>query len=113
MTKWITFADSFPVDSKACFEVLKQLNDELVQKSVLLGNGLKPSEADVIVFPILHPSVVSILAFHDKLSIFRIIPFFQECHHFFSSYNVYNISFPVFMLRTLFRWLMILLHVVF
>ena len=81
--KWITFADSFPVDSKACLEVLKQLNEELVQKSVLLGNGLKTSEADVIVFSVLHPSVVSILAFYDKMSIFKIILFFQECHHFF------------------------------
>lgn len=92
MTKWITFADSFPVDSKACFEVLKQLNEELVQKSVLLGNGLKPSEADIIVFSILHPYVVSILAFDDNLSIFKIILFFQECHHFVIKRMQYFIS---------------------
>uniref|UniRef100_A0A9I9DKF6 tRNA-binding domain-containing protein n=1 Tax=Cucumis melo TaxID=3656 RepID=A0A9I9DKF6_CUCME len=57
VTKWITFADSFPVDSKACFDILKQLNEELAPKSVLLGKGLKPSEADVLVFSVLHPYV--------------------------------------------------------
>lgn len=77
VTKWITFADSFPVDSKACFDILKQLNEELAPKSVLLGKGLKPSEADVLVFSVLHPYVVSIIAFHDQLSIFKsFFPFF-------------------------------------
>ncbi|TYJ96807.1 putative methionine--tRNA ligase isoform X2 [Cucumis melo var. makuwa] len=60
VTKWITFADSFPVDSKACFDILKQLNEELAPKSVLLGKGLKPSEADVLVFSVLHPYVIGL-----------------------------------------------------
>lgn len=62
--KWITFAESFPLDSKSCFGVLSGLNDDLAQKSVLLGNGLKPSEADVIVFAVLHPLLVWNLTFH-------------------------------------------------
>ncbi|XVF41197.1 hypothetical protein PTKIN_Ptkin01aG0260800 [Pterospermum kingtungense] len=55
--KWIAFAESFPKDSKACFGVLNELNADLAQKSVLLGNGFTPSEADVIVFSAIHSSV--------------------------------------------------------
>lgn len=61
MSKWISFAESYPVDSKACFGALHVINEELAQKSVLVGDGLKPSEADVIVFSLLHPFVVCIL----------------------------------------------------
>ena len=62
--KWITFAESFPLDSKSCSGVLSGLNEDLAQKSVLLGTGLKPSEADVIVFAVLHPLLVWNLTFH-------------------------------------------------
>jgi aminoacyl tRNA synthase complex-interacting multifunctional protein 1 len=41
-----------------CFENLKKLNDELSGKSVFVGNGLTPSEADVIVFSAIHSSLV-------------------------------------------------------
>lgn len=58
--KWIAFADSVPLDSKSCFGVLNGLNDDLSLKSVLLGNGLKPSEADVIVFSVLHPLLIGL-----------------------------------------------------
>lgn len=63
--KWIAFADSVPLDSKSCFGVLNGLNDDLSLKSVLLGNGLKPSEADVIVFSVLHPLLVGNLTLHS------------------------------------------------
>ncbi|GLT58810.1 hypothetical protein SLA2020_316730 [Shorea laevis] len=58
--KWITFAEGFPLDSKSCFGVLNGLNDDLAQKSVLLGNGLKPSAADIIVFSVLHPFLIGL-----------------------------------------------------
>lgn len=58
--KWIEFAESFPADSKACFDVLIKLNEELATKSVLLGNGLRTSEADVIVFSAVHSFVVGL-----------------------------------------------------
>ncbi|KAK4579735.1 hypothetical protein RGQ29_029410 [Quercus rubra] len=58
--KWITFAESFPLDSKSCSGVLSGLNEDLAQKSVLLGTGLKPSEADVIVFAVLHPLLIGL-----------------------------------------------------
>ena len=61
MMKWIAFAEGFPTDSQACFGVLKQLNEELIAVSVLLGNGLRPSEADIIVFSAIHSSVVCTL----------------------------------------------------
>lgn len=58
--KWIAFAESFPKDSKACYGVLNELNADLAQKSILLGNGFTPSEADVIIFSVIHSSVVCI-----------------------------------------------------
>ncbi|KAJ7959528.1 OB-fold nucleic acid binding domain-containing protein isoform 3 [Quillaja saponaria] len=58
--KWIAFAQSFPVNPEDRFGALKGLNDGLAQKSVLLGNGIRPSEADVIVFSVLHSAVISL-----------------------------------------------------
>lgn len=58
--KWITFADNFPLDSGACLEAISGLNNELVQKSVLLGNGLKLSAVDVIVFSSIHPCMITV-----------------------------------------------------
>ncbi|KAJ1387531.1 tRNA-binding domain [Sesbania bispinosa] len=58
--KWAEFAETFPVALDACFENLKRLNDELSGKSVLLGNGLKPSEADAIVFSVIHSSLINL-----------------------------------------------------
>ncbi|RVX03202.1 putative methionine--tRNA ligase [Vitis vinifera] len=60
VSKWISFAESYPVDSKACFGALHVINEELAEKSVLVGDGLKPSEADVIVFSLLHPFVIGL-----------------------------------------------------
>ncbi|XP_057979362.1 methionine--tRNA ligase, cytoplasmic [Malania oleifera] len=56
--RWIEFAENFPVDSQACFGVLNNLNEDLAQKSVLQGNGLKPLEADVVAFSVLHSFVI-------------------------------------------------------
>ncbi|KAJ0103470.1 hypothetical protein Patl1_06769 [Pistacia atlantica] len=58
--KWIEFAESFPADSKACLDVLSKFNEELTSKSVLLGNGLRPSEADIVVFSTLHSLVIGL-----------------------------------------------------
>lgn len=51
--KWASFAINLPDQAVSCHEALKDLNEELSQKSVLLG-GLKPSVADVVVFSALH-----------------------------------------------------------
>ncbi|ONI24828.1 hypothetical protein PRUPE_2G264400 [Prunus persica] len=58
--QWIRYADGFPTDPQAFFEVLKGLNDTLADVSVLLGNGFTPSEADVIVFAVVHSSVIGL-----------------------------------------------------
>ncbi|RYQ84647.1 hypothetical protein Ahy_B10g104098 isoform B [Arachis hypogaea] len=58
--KWVEFAEAFPLTLESNFENLKTLNDELSVKSVLLGNGLKTSEADVIVFSAIHSSVINL-----------------------------------------------------
>lgn len=58
--KWVEFVGNLPVDSDLCSKALSELNDDLIKKSVLLGNGLKPSAADVIVFAAIHSLVVFI-----------------------------------------------------
>lgn len=58
--KWIEFASNFPVDSGTSLKALSELNEDLSKKSVILGNGLKISEADIVVFAAVHSSVVYI-----------------------------------------------------
>ncbi|KAK1286015.1 putative methionine--tRNA ligase [Acorus calamus] len=53
--KWVSFANNFPSDDHLAR--LKVLNDDLAQRSVLLGNGLSSSVADIIVFAAVHPYV--------------------------------------------------------
>ncbi|THG12749.1 hypothetical protein TEA_006430 [Camellia sinensis var. sinensis] len=55
--KWIEFAENFSVDSEACLKALNELNGCLASKSVLVGEGLTPSEADIIVFLALYSYV--------------------------------------------------------
>ncbi|XP_074274461.1 uncharacterized protein LOC141598637 isoform X3 [Silene latifolia] len=57
--KWIAFADSFPLDSEASAGAINSLNDELVQRSVLVGNGFKLSEIDLIVYLAIHPCMIA------------------------------------------------------
>ncbi|CAI9091899.1 OLC1v1027010C3 [Oldenlandia corymbosa var. corymbosa] len=57
LTKWISFVESVTADSA---KFLSDLNEELIKKSVLLGNGFKPSAADIIVFPAVHSVVVGL-----------------------------------------------------
>lgn len=61
MLKWIKYAEGFPSDPQACDGALKELNETLVDRTVLLGNGYTPSEADVSVFAAVHSSVVWII----------------------------------------------------
>lgn len=60
LMKWIEFASNFPVDSGTSLKALSELNEDLSKKSVILGNGLKISEADIVVFAAVHSSVISL-----------------------------------------------------
>ncbi|XP_014501993.1 aminoacyl tRNA synthase complex-interacting multifunctional protein 1 [Vigna radiata var. radiata] len=82
--KWVAFAEAFPVANDACFENLKRLNDELSGNSVLLGNGLKPSEADVIVYSVVHSSLINLSDTNKKnLShVFRWMDYIQNKQEF-------------------------------
>ncbi|KAI3458469.1 hypothetical protein Pfo_015132 [Paulownia fortunei] len=60
LMKWIGFAGSFLENSDTQFKALKDLNEELITKSVIMGNGLKPSAADVVVFSAVHSSVIGL-----------------------------------------------------
>ncbi|KAL9247816.1 hypothetical protein vseg_021206 [Gypsophila vaccaria] len=57
--KWIAFADSFPLNPEACTAAINSLNDELAHKSVLLGNGFKISEVDVITYSVIHSCLIA------------------------------------------------------
>ncbi|BAT79002.1 hypothetical protein VIGAN_02178500 [Vigna angularis var. angularis] len=82
--KWVAFAEAFPVANDACFENLKRLNDELSGNSVLLGNGLKPSEADVIVYSVVHSSLINLSDTNkENLShVFRWMDYIQNKQEF-------------------------------
>ncbi|KAL6123469.1 hypothetical protein ACLB2K_075991 [Fragaria x ananassa] len=58
--QWIKYAERFPSDPQACDGALKELNETLVDRTVLLGNGYTPSEADVSVFAVVHSSVIGL-----------------------------------------------------
>ncbi|CAN6467660.1 unnamed protein product [Victoria cruziana] len=58
--EWITFADSFPIDAEAQVKALRDLDETLSQRSILLGNGLEPSEADTVVFSVTVPILVGL-----------------------------------------------------
>ncbi|GAB2210684.1 hypothetical protein Drorol1_Dr00015966 [Drosera rotundifolia] len=77
--KWISFAEKFPEDSETCSRVLDGLNEELAHKSVILGNGFKLSEVDLIVFSALHSTVIGLSRPHaEKLPhIFRWMDYVQ------------------------------------
>ncbi|KAL0720344.1 hypothetical protein Bca4012_034943 [Brassica carinata] len=70
--KWLGYAEGLPADSKDRFAALEKLNAELAVKSVVLGNGLTPSAADVAVFASLHSSVLG-LSDSDKEKIPHVI----------------------------------------
>ncbi|KZV34914.1 aminoacyl tRNA synthase complex-interacting multifunctional protein 1 [Dorcoceras hygrometricum] len=65
LMKWIEFAQSLVEKPSVTLESLGKLNEELITKSVLVGGGLKPSEADIVVFSVVHPAV-SDLSSSDK-----------------------------------------------
>ncbi|GER46590.1 methionine--tRNA ligase [Striga asiatica] len=60
LTKWIEFADSFLANPDSRSKALADLNEELVTKSVMMGNGLTISPADVIVFSAVHPYMIGL-----------------------------------------------------
>ncbi|CAH9139678.1 unnamed protein product [Cuscuta epithymum] len=66
--KWVDFADKFPEDPELCFKALSELNEELVKVSVLLGHGFEHTAADIIVFSIVHSTVIG-LSKEDKIKL--------------------------------------------
>ncbi|CAN1311390.1 Methionine--tRNA ligase, cytoplasmic [Linum perenne] len=82
--KWIGFAESFPEDSKACSQALNGLNEELLTKSVILGNGFTPSEADVIVFSAIHSAVIGLPKSRSEelVHVFRWMDHIQDTEEF-------------------------------
>ncbi|WJX34496.1 hypothetical protein P8452_22605 [Trifolium repens] len=96
--KWVAFAESLPVALDECFENLKTLNDELSGKSVLVGNGLTPSEADVIVFSAIHSSLISLPDTNkDKLPhVLRWVDYIQHTQGFVGLFEEISVEKPEF-----------------
>ncbi|KAL4576063.1 hypothetical protein LXL04_012151 [Taraxacum kok-saghyz] len=82
--KWVTFAEKFLLDPEACSKSLTQLNEYLTEKAVLVGGGFTPSEADIIVFSTVHPSVISLsVSEKNKLPhLMRWMDYIQSKHEF-------------------------------
>ncbi|KAF5771181.1 putative methionine--tRNA ligase [Helianthus annuus] len=82
--KWVAFAENFPSDSAACLKGLSQLNEYLINYSVLVGGGYRPSDADIIVFSTVHPYVVSLPnTDRNKLPhVMRWMDYIQSTHDF-------------------------------
>ncbi|KAJ3703172.1 hypothetical protein LUZ61_006877 [Rhynchospora tenuis] len=58
--KWVEFSSKFDGKADATKSLLNTLNNDLSQKSVLVGPGYSPSVADIIVLPVIHPSLISL-----------------------------------------------------
>ncbi|KAJ0471000.1 putative methionine--tRNA ligase [Helianthus annuus] len=82
--KWVAFAENFPSDAAACLKGLSQLNEYLINYSVLVGGGYRPSDADIIVFSTVHPYVVSLPnTDRNKLPhVVRWMDYIQSTHDF-------------------------------
>lgn len=74
--KWLAFSDSFHSDANSSLSELKTFDETLVQRSVLLGKGLYPSVADVVVWTSLHDSVVG-LAVSDRKNVPNLMRWFD------------------------------------
>lgn len=96
--KWVAFASNFPSEADACHATLKGLNEDLNQKAVLLGDGLKPSVADIVVFSSVHPFVGQLNASDvQKFSnVMRWMDYIQNKEDFAGALEKIVVSKPVF-----------------
>lgn len=67
--KWVEFTSKFDGKTDATKSMLNTLNDDLSQKSVLVGPGYNPSVADIIVLPVIHPFLVRNVHFLNHCTI--------------------------------------------
>ncbi|KAF3321853.1 tRNA-aminoacylation cofactor ARC1 [Carex littledalei] len=58
--KWVEFTSKFDGKADATKPMLNTLNNDLSQKSVLVGAGYNPSVADIIVLAVIHPFLISL-----------------------------------------------------
>ncbi|EHA8591468.1 putative methionine--tRNA ligase [Cocos nucifera] len=96
--KWVTFASNFPSEADACHATLKGLNEDLTQRAVLLGDGLKPSVADILVFSALHHFVSQLTASDmQKFSnVMRWMDYIQNKEDFGGELKMIVVKKPVF-----------------
>uniref|UniRef100_A0A1D1Z7W7 Putative methionine--tRNA ligase n=1 Tax=Anthurium amnicola TaxID=1678845 RepID=A0A1D1Z7W7_9ARAE len=96
--KWTEFANNFLTDAEAHDASLKYLNEHLSQKAVLLGDGLKTSAADIVVFSALH-SFVSLPSDSEVKKvphIFRWMDYIQNKEDFGGAFETIVVKKPGF-----------------
>jgi aminoacyl tRNA synthase complex-interacting multifunctional protein 1 len=59
--KWVKFASGFAGNDGKRHTLVANLNQDLSQKSVILGDGFKPSVADIAVFATVQAFMVRIV----------------------------------------------------
>eukprot|EP01018_Ginkgo_biloba_P004450 Gb_36309 [translate_table: standard] len=64
--RWLVFADSFHSSTNSTLSKLKDFDEILVQRSILMGKGFRPSVADVVVLTSLYDVVIGLSAADRK-----------------------------------------------
>jgi hypothetical protein len=80
--KWVKFASDFADNDGKQHTMVANLNQDLSQKSVLLGDGLKPSVPDIVVFAAVQAVMVRMIYLYPflqppsdaKIALYSVLP---------------------------------------
>lgn len=92
--KWVKFSSDFTMIDGKQHMLLDKLNQDLSQKSVLLGDGLKPSAADIVVFATVQASVCRIIdsELQKYLHVLRWMDYIQNIIDFGTTLQKINVT---------------------
>ncbi|TVU36649.1 hypothetical protein EJB05_18591 [Eragrostis curvula] len=96
--KWVKFSSDFASNDGKQHTLLANINQELSQKSVLMGDGLKPSVADIVVFATVHAfmSHLSDSELQKYPHVLRWIDYIQNVVDFGTTLEKINVTKSVF-----------------
>jgi hypothetical protein len=80
--KWVKFASDFAGNDGKQHTMVTNLNQDLSQKSVLLGDGLKPSVPDIVVYATVQAFMVRMMYLYPflqlpsdaKIALYSVLP---------------------------------------
>ncbi|WVZ68384.1 hypothetical protein U9M48_017330 [Paspalum notatum var. saurae] len=92
--KWVNFSSDFTRFDEKQHALLDKLNQDLSQKSVLLGDGLKPSVADIVVFATVQTfmSRIGDHELHKYLHVLRWMDYIQNIVDFGTTLEKINVT---------------------